>query len=159
TELDGGTLTVKPDLPPVVQKFTGREELKAVTPYEKIQMECALTDDVGIARAELEYRINNGDPIREPVKLTGTGRLEASSQTLFALDGKVKEGDTFTYRLRVEDNFPKALNGPHVIYAPEDRWLNLKVAKQTTPLREQEIADQRDALDRRIEAIRQALLK
>lgn len=159
TERDGGMLTVKADLPPAVLRFTGREELKAVTPREKVALECGLADDVGVARADLEYRINDDEPVRLPFNLTGTGRLEASGQLLFELAGKVKEGDKVAYRLRVEDNLPAALQGPHVVYAPADRWLTLMVAKQTSPLREQEIALQRDALDRRLDAIKQALLQ
>jgi hypothetical protein len=159
TQLEGGTLTVKSDQPPAVTKFRGGEELKAVTPYDKIALECNLVDDVGVARADVEYRINDGKPAREPFPLTGAGRLEASGQLLFALDGKVKEGDTISYRLRVEDNLPKELKGPHVVYAPAEQWLSLKVDRQPGPLREQEIASQRDAVDRRIEAIRQALLQ
>ncbi|MFX8339335.1 hypothetical protein ABTL37_19115, partial [Acinetobacter baumannii] len=37
-QLDGGTLTVKPDQPPTVMKFTGRDELKAITPYDKLAL-------------------------------------------------------------------------------------------------------------------------
>jgi hypothetical protein len=161
TKLEGGTLTVKPDEPPTVIKFTGREDLKAVTPYDKIPLECDLADDVGVAKAEVEYRVNEGKPALEPFPLTGAGRLEASGQLAFALDGKtiVKDGDTLSYRLRVEDNFPKEVGGPHVVYFPPDRWLTLKVARQPGPVREQEIAAQRDALDRRIEAIKQAILQ
>jgi hypothetical protein len=161
TRLDGGTLTVKPDEPPAVIKFTGREELKAVTPYDKIPLECDLSDDVGVAKAEVEYRINDGKPALAPFPLTGAGRLEASGQLAFAPDAKafVKDGDTLSYRLRVEDNLPKELGGPHVVYAPPDRWLTLKVARQPGPVREQEIAAQRDALDRRIEAIKQSILQ
>src|SRR5262249_2018018 len=47
--------------------------------------------------------------------------------------------------------------GPHVVYAPADKWLSLKVSQQPGPEREKEIAAQRDAIDRRIEAIRQDL--
>jgi hypothetical protein len=157
TQLEGGTLTVKPDLPPSVMKFTGREELKAVTPYDKIALECNMVDDVCVARAEIEYRVNDGPPARELVPLQGTGRLEASGELLFALDNKVKDGDTISYRLRVEDNLPADLKGPHVVYAPADHWLSLQVSRQPGPVREQEIAAQRAAIDRRIETIRQDL--
>jgi hypothetical protein len=159
TQLDGGTLTVKPDLPPSVITFTGRDDLKAVTPYDKIPLECKLADDVGVARAAIEYRVNDGNPVREAIPLKGAGRLEASGELLFALDGKARDGDTITYRLRVADNLPAELKGPHVVYAPADHWLSLKVAREPGPVREQEIAAQRDAIDRRIEAIRRDLLR
>ncbi len=157
TELDGGALTVSPDQPPSVVRFAGREELKAVTPYDSLPLECELADDVGVAKAELQYRVNDGPVAREPVPLTGAGRLAASGQLPFALEGKVKDGDTFLYRLRVEDNLPPELRGPHVVYAPADRWLSLKVANQTGPARAREIAERRDALARRVDEIRQAL--
>jgi hypothetical protein len=159
TALEGGTLTVKPDMPPEVTKFNGREDLKAITPYERLSLDCNLADDVGVARADLEYRVNDGKPALEPFVLSGAGRLEAKGELLFALEGKVKEGDTISYRLRVEDNYPKEFKGPHVAYAPADRWLTLKIARQTGPAREQDIAANRDAIDRRIEDIRQALMQ
>jgi hypothetical protein len=159
TELDGGTLTVKPDLPPTVVRFTGREELKAVTPYEKVGLECQLADDVGVARAAIEYRVNDGPTAREPVTLNGAGRLEASGSYAFTPGLKAKEGDTVRYRLRVEDNLPAELNGPHVVYAPADRWLNLKVVRKAGPVREEEIGVQRETVDRRLEELRQALLR
>jgi hypothetical protein len=159
TQLNGGTITVRPDQPPTVVKFAGREELKAVTPYDKLTLDCALADDIGVARADLEYRVNSAVPAREPFVLRGAGRPEATGQLWFALEGKVKDGDTLSYRLRVEDNLPNDFGGPHVVYAPADSWLSLKVTRQPGPVREEEIASQRDAVDRTIESIRQALLQ
>lgn len=159
TELDGGTLTVKEDEPPQFLKFTGREDLKAVLPYERLPLEVLLADDVGVAGAEVEYRINDGPVQREAVALEGRNTREARGRHLFALGGKVKEGDEVYYRLRAWDNLPEPLGGPHVVHHPADRWLTLKIASGAQPLREQEILAKRDDVDRRLEEIRANLMK
>jgi hypothetical protein len=159
TELDAGTLTIKPDLPPAFLKFSGPEELKAVLPYERLPLEIHLADDVGVARAEIEFQVNNGPVQREAIALNGAGTREAHGRQEFALAGKVKEGDEVRYRIRAEDNLPGEFGGPHVIFHPAERWLTLKVARQAEPLRQQEILAQRDDVNRRLAAIKADLLK
>src|SRR5205823_13450412 len=93
TERDGGTLTVKPDQPPAVLKFSGKEELQAVLAYDRLPLELTAADDIGVASADLEYRINDGKTVREPIALEGKDTREAIGRHVFALAGKVKEGD------------------------------------------------------------------
>jgi hypothetical protein len=159
TELDGGTLTVKEDEPPQFLKFSGREDLMAVLPYERLPLEVLLADDVDVAGAEVEYRINDGPVQNEAMALEGQNTREARGRHVFALGGKVKEGDEVRYHLRAWDNLPEPLGGPHVVYHPADRWLTLKIASGAQPLREQEILARRDDVDRRLEEIRANLMK
>src|SRR5207248_5106177 len=122
TDVAGGELTVRIDQPPTVLKFanaTGRnsasENPKAVSPYESIPLDMLLADDVGVASADLEYRVNDGTVQREEIKLDGRGTIQAKAQHLLQLAGKVKEGDHINYRLRVIDNreVPEAGLKPH----------------------------------------------
>jgi hypothetical protein len=159
TELDAKTLTVRPDQPPQVVKFAGREEMKAVLPYDRLPIEITAGDDIGVARADLEYAINDGEVKTEAMALTGANRQEATAKHVFQLTGKMREGDVVRYRIRIQDNLPQEFGGPHTIYHPSDRWLTLKIANKAAPLREQEIIAQRDDIARRLQAIKADLLK
>jgi hypothetical protein len=159
TELDAKTLTVRPDQPPQVVKFAGQEELKVVLPYDHVPVEITAGDDIGVARADLEYAVNDGEVKTEAMALAGANRQEATAKHAFHLAGKVREGDAVRYRVRIQDNLPPEFGGPHTIYYPADRWLTLKVASKATPLREQEILAQRDEITRRLDAIKAALLR
>src|SRR5262249_23076483 len=109
--------------------------------------------------AEVEYRVNDGPVQGEPIALEGQGARDAKGRHVFALSGKVKEGDEVHYRLRVWDNLPAQYGGPHVVHPPAARCLTLKAARQAERLKEQEILAQRDDVNRRLEAIRADLLK
>ncbi|MGH7171864.1 MAG: hypothetical protein ACRELG_16435, partial [Gemmataceae bacterium] len=162
TELPGGTIHVQFDQPPSVPRFAGKEELSSVLPYERIPLEIEAADDIAVAGVELEYRINDGKAVRLPLDLegaSGTGVSPVIARHVFELAGKVKEEDRFSYRFRVRDNLPKEFQGPHVIVYPADRWLTLKIARRGTPIKEQEILAQRDEINRRLEAIREALIQ
>jgi hypothetical protein len=159
TELDARMLTVRPDQPPQVVKFTGQEEMKAVLPYDRLPIEITAGDDIGVARADLEYAVNDGEVKTEAMALAGANRQEATAKHVFHLAGKVREGDAVRYRVRIQDNLPPEFGGPHTIYHPADRWLTLKIANKATPLREQEIVAQRDDITRRLQAIKAELLK
>lgn len=159
TELDGGALTVTPDRPPAFLKAPGKPALQAVLPYDRLPLEMTVADDIGVARADLEYRVNGGKPALEPIQLAGVNTREAVGKHLFQLGGKVKEGDEVHYRLRCQDNLPSQFGGPHTVYHPADRWLSLKVVKQAKPIKEQEILAQRDNVKRRLESIKADLLK
>jgi hypothetical protein len=162
TELDPRALAVQVDQPPVFTKVALTEELKAVLPYDRVPIEFTAADDVGVAEARVEYRVNGGPAQTESVVLKGAGKQEASARHLFELAGKVKEGDEVRYRLKVLDNrsLPEQKLGPQAVTYPEkDRWLVLKVARQAEPVRQQEIVAQRDEINKRLDAVREALLR
>ena len=154
-----GQSRVRPDQPPSVLKFHGKEDLRAVLPYERIPLEIETTDDIAVAGVELEYRVNDEEPVRQPLALEGGDTPSAVARHLWELAGKVKEGDRVSYRFRVRDNLPKEYKGPHVIVYPADRWLTLQVVRRGDPLKQQEILAQRDEINRKLEAIKTALLK
>ena len=81
TELPGGTIHVQLDQPPSVPRFVGREELHSVLPYERIPLEIEAADDIAVAGCELEYRINEGKAVRQPLELPG-GRAPAPRRSL-----------------------------------------------------------------------------
>ena len=180
-------VTVKPDLPPEVKKFAGRDdralatlgagaagvlgaslgqgpllaasdllrgrsdEIKEVLPYDHVPLEFTATDDVAVALAEVEYRVNRGDPARDPIAATGYKNRVASVKDAFSLGGKVKPGDVVEYRIRVTDNLPPEFGGPHVVYYPADHSLVLHVAS------DKEILALRDDINARLEKIKEDL--
>jgi hypothetical protein len=161
TELEPRSVAARPDQPPAFTKVTGSDELKTVLPYDRIPLEIGVADDIGVSAAAVEYRIGAGPIVTEPIELQGAGTREAAGRHLLQFDGRVKEGDEIHYRLRVADNrrVPDADLEPQTVYHPADRWRMLKIARQATPLAQQEIAAQRDEIDKRLEAIKADLLK
>src|SRR5262249_15428997 len=159
TELTGGDVSVWIDEPPAVSRFTNpagglqaSDAPKHVLPYESVPISIALIDDLGVASAEIEYRVNDGSVQREEIALLGRGNVLATARHVFQLGGKVKEGDEVHYRLRITDNrdVPEAGLKPHVVYYPAERWLGLRVVGQTVPLAQQEIQAQREDIDKRL---------
>lgn len=159
TELPGGIIRITPDRPPSVRRFSGPKKTRGLLPYERLPLEIEADDDIGVAGIELEYRVNDGEPVRQPLKLQGDNTPSAVAHHVLELAGKVHEDDRFSYRFRVSDNLPKEHQGPHVIIYPADRWLTLQIARRGDSLPEQEILTQRDEIDRRLQAIREALLQ
>jgi hypothetical protein len=152
---------VKPAPKPSHER-TPREDTKTVVPSESLRVDIGLRDDIGVERAEIEYRVNEGTLQRETIRLQTAGSPEANGQFLFQLAGKrLREGDTLRYRMRATDNrnVPEAGLGPNVMYYPPDeRWLALEIDAKAQPLRQQEISGQRDDIDRRLEEIKAGLL-
>jgi hypothetical protein len=188
TEIADRTLTVQVDQPPAFLNITnkerpktewrvqtdatgtifrperepGREDLKAVLPYDTVPIEVDLADDIGVDRAELEYRINDGKPVTEAIPIEGAGTRQAKGKYAFRLGEKsLKEGDILQYRLKATDNrrVPEAGLEPQVVYYPFDRWLTLKIARQAESLKQQEILAQRDQVNKRLDEIEQDLRK
>jgi hypothetical protein len=158
TVLPGGAVRVRPDQPPAVVKFTGKEDMRAVLPYERVPFEIEATDDIAVASVELDYRINDGEPVHVPLASRGS-KTSAIVRHVLELAGKVREDDRFHYRFRVRDNLPKEYDGPHVVLYPADRWLTLQIARQAEPLQQQEILARREEIHRKLEAIQESLLQ
>src|SRR5262249_27558343 len=143
-------------------KVSGSDELKTLHPYDGVAIELSLSDDVGIGSAEVEYQINKASAKREPIPLEAPGAQKTNGSLLFQLAGKVKDGDEVRYRIRVADNrsVPEAKLGPNVVYYPADnRWRTLKVTKQAESAQERDILAQRDDVNRKIDAIKQQIVK
>ncbi len=158
TARDGGTITVKEDLPPAMIKFFGKETLLGVRSFDRVPLEARLSDDIGVASADLVYRINDETKTHEErFALDGANTRDAIAKHQFLLSGKVKEGDEVHYRIRYRDNLPEKFGGPHTLLYPADRWLRLKIVKDGGSVREQEILSRRDEIAKKLEAIRDDL--
>jgi hypothetical protein len=160
TEFDARPLTVQVDQPPTFTKISLGEELKAVLPYDRLPIEMTLNDDIGVAEALIEFRVNEEAVQVEPIQLEGRNTQEATAKHFFTLGGKVKPGDEVHYRLKAVDNrsLPEKNLKPNETYYPaRDRWLTIKVAKQAESVKEQEITAQRDEIQKRLEAIKTKL--
>ncbi len=123
---------VKPDAAPEFKQVAKGgivAPLRAVLPYDKVPLEFGVADDVAVAKADVEYRVNRGAPALAPVAMTGLKTPKADAKTTFSLaDVKARPGDVIEYRVRVTDNLPPEFGGPHVVYYPADRALTLRVA-------------------------------
>jgi hypothetical protein len=159
TELLGGSIHVQLDQPPSVRRFSGKEYMRSLLPYERIPFEIEAADDIGVSAIELEYRVNDGEAVRQPLEFEGGNTPSALSRHVLGLAGKVREDDRFCYRFYIRDNLPKEYKGPHVVVYPPDRWLTVRIARRGDPLQEQEILTQRDEINRRLQAIRESLLR
>ncbi|MFL5241446.1 MAG: hypothetical protein ACJ8FY_05005 [Gemmataceae bacterium] len=161
TDLPLHRIETKMDLPPVFDKVSGNNELKMVRAYEPIPVEMTLLDDVGVDAAFVEFTVNGGPAQSEAIVLQGKGTREAAGRHLLSLVNKVQEGDEVRYRLKAVDNrrVPEVNLEPNVAYYPEKSWRILKVARQADPLFQQEIEAQRDAIAKKLEAIKENLKK
>jgi hypothetical protein len=161
TELPLHRVDVKIDQPPVFDKVSGTNEIKMVRSYEPIPIEFSLLDDVGVDAAFVEFSINKGAPIVEPITLQGKGTLEAKGRHTLSLASIVQEGDEVTYRLKAIDNrrIPEIKLEPNVAYFPEKGFRTLKIARQADPLFQQEIEAQRDTINNKLDEIKQNLMK
>jgi hypothetical protein len=167
TDLEPHKLAIKIDQPPRFAHVHGAEEGKEVNPYDQLSLDVALTDDVSVESLGVEYRVNKGPSAFEPITLKGKGNQQAAGQHRFLLAGKVKDGDELSYRLKATDNrrVPEVALEPNVAYYPPEaepgkpRWRTLKVAQQAPLLGQQETLARRDDINRRLEAIKEDLLK
>jgi hypothetical protein len=166
TELEPRKLSVRIDLPPKFLRVSGAEEAKEVNPYDRIALDLTLADDVGVDQAQVEYRVNQGPPALEEIPLDGRGTQKATARHRFALAGKVKDGDEFAYRLKATDNrrIPELGLEPNVAYFPPEtngkaRWRTFKVTPKAPPIAQQDILAKRDDINRRLDAIKEDLLK
>jgi hypothetical protein len=162
TEIDPRTLTVQVDQPPALSRVVVPEDVKFVLPYDRVPLEITAADDVGVAEAAVEYKVGDAPAAEEKIALEGAGTQEANARHLFDLSGKGKTGDVIRYRLRVADNrsVPEHELTPQVVYYPEkDRWLTLRIANQAEPVKQQEILAQRNAIDKKLDAIADDLKK
>ncbi|HVS34911.1 MAG TPA: hypothetical protein VMS17_04975 [Gemmataceae bacterium] len=126
-------------------------ERKEVLPFDRFPVDFTARDDVAVAQAAVEYRVNHAaDWVAEPIASNGYNSPQASGQALFSLAGKVKPGDVLEYRLRVTDNLPKEFGGPHVVYYPTEP-LVLHVPSAL------EIAVWHDDISSRLEKIKEEL--
>jgi hypothetical protein len=147
----GASLGQGPLLAASARLYERSDERKEVLPYDRVPLAFFATDDVAVAAAELEYRINGADPVRAPIAATGFQTKEASLKDAFDLAGKVNPGDRIEYRIRVADNLPPEFGGPHVVYYPSDHALVLHVAT------DKEIIALRDDVNSRLEKIKNDL--
>lgn len=155
TELGPWQVAVQADQPPVFLRVSGGDEAKTVLPHERIPLEVSLVDDVGVERAEIEYRVNGSDSLFEAIDLDGRGTREARGRYLFRLAGKVRDGDEVQYRIRAADNrrLEQPRLEPHVVYYPAAAWYTLKITRQAEPLRQRENLAERDAVTKRLNAL------
>jgi hypothetical protein len=157
TELPPQSLNVLLDHQPAFVKVSGTtEQLRSVNAVETVPLDLTLADDYGLDKAEIEYRVNEGKVQVEAMSLEGLGTPQAFGAYPLKLTGKVKEGDTFQFRLKIADNrnVPEAKLAPQVVYHPADnRWFTLKIARAAEPLKQQEILAQRDDIRKRLEAL------
>jgi hypothetical protein len=147
------SLTAVPDRPPEFRSVSGLPANGAIRPTETMMLDLALSDDVAVAGLMLEFRVNDGQALREAISLPGLGSATAAGRAEVKLAGKVKDGDKLAVRLVATDNrsVPEAKLGPNVTtFPPGDRWSEFRVSGDAGSLRQQEIVSRRDDIEKRL---------
>ncbi|MBY0230966.1 MAG: hypothetical protein K2W96_16900, partial [Gemmataceae bacterium] len=153
TELEGGKLSLRRDLPPALLKVQGALDARKVRPYDRLSIEARVADDIALADACLQWKLNTSDKVdEEPIRLDGSKR-EAVARHVLQLASKAKPGDVVSYRLRFRDNLPARLGGPNVLHHPEKGWHTLDIVDAAKSPREEEINAKRDALAGKIDEL------
>ncbi|HUR53611.1 MAG TPA: hypothetical protein VMZ71_05750, partial [Gemmataceae bacterium] len=141
---------VTPDAAPRFEQVSGvTTGPRTVRPGEHVPITLTATDDLAVAKAEIEYAVgaSNANTVRIPMPLAGLGTPRAQGRFVFDLAGKGSEGEVIRFRVRVADNrhldAPK-LDPQEAVYPPTG-WAELKLSASAPPLEHQEIVGQRDA--------------
>ncbi len=154
-------LNVHKDEPPKLPRISGiGEKARQVRPTEKLVVECAATDDVAIAKATLEWRIDNGSVQSLPLVANGLPAAQIEGRAVLSLMDKVKVGQKLSCRLAVTDNrnVPEANLGPQTTYYPaQDQWSEFEVNASAAPLAEQDITNRKAEIEAKLKEIRTEL--
>ncbi len=115
---------VLPDAPPEVEIIEPTGDQKA-TLRKRLTIGYTAQDDYGLAKVFVVYSINNGREVRYPLALPPTAPSATQpARALFPQGDQritwvlresipdLKEGDSITYAVEVEDNYPGS-EGPH----------------------------------------------
>src|SRR5262249_12360556 len=156
-----GVLTVLPDQPPALIRYLGaepRDRTKKDRPlvvraFDRLPIEAVLADDVDVAGADLVYSVNGRGEASEQLALDRSDQEAGGGKLTWLLAGKVTEGDKVRYRIRYRDNRPPQYGGAQVRHYPEDGWMELVVQKQGKSYREEQIAQERDTLAKKLDEI------
>jgi hypothetical protein len=147
-----------PDAAPRFEKVVGMPgEMREVSPDMTLTFELAVTDDVAVGPLVVDFAAADSPPDRfqsEPLALP-QGEKRAEGTAKFALAGKVKLGDAVRIRLRARDgrSIPALGLSPNETTFPDKGWAELKVVANARPLREQDIAGQKDKVRQQLDAI------
>ncbi len=154
-------LRVALDTPPKFEKVTGfTAQPRSVRPGERLPIECKVVDDYGITKVDLEVQVNDKPAQVIPLPLKGIGTLAANGGYSLDLSSLAKEGDRVEYRLAATDNRVDSEAGltPQTTYYPDaGRWVELRLSRDASPLKEQEILAQKKDIDERLREILKSL--
>jgi membrane-associated phospholipid phosphatase/uncharacterized phage infection (PIP) family protein YhgE len=154
-------LRVVVDSPPKFLRVVGvTDRPRDIRPDEHLLVEATVSDDIGINRVVLEWRINDG-PV-ESIPFTGKGipgtHLDAKWLHLFR--NRVKHGDILYCRLVTTDNrnVPGASLSPQIVYFPSQNiWSEFHINSSAEPLAEQDILRRQREIEISLKGIRDEL--
>ena len=151
------------DMPPRFERIAGlTAQPRAARPDETTLIDCLVSDDFGVSRVEMEYRVNEGPVQVVELPLARPGATSVQVSHPLDLAALAKEGDRIEFRLTAYDNrsVPAAGLRPQRTSFPSDgSWTELRVDSSAAPLKEQEIAAQKKEIEERLKAIVEALTK
>jgi hypothetical protein len=153
-----------PDAPPqFARPPASLDGVREVTPDAVLPFDLAITDDVAVGKAFVDFAPRDNPPDRfdsEPLKLP-TGDKLSEGKVSFSLAGRAKAGDTVRVRIRVQDtrSLPELGLTPNERTFPESGWAVLKVVETARPLAEQDVLAQKEkAADKLAEAAKKVRL-
>ena len=143
-------LRVLKDQAPVIE-MAGPKDARVVPPDQEVPVAARVSDDVQVARTELEVRVDDGPWKKLPADATGLGTAEARVDARLKLEQlDAKPGQIVTLRLAAIDNRPKP--GPNVTRSKPQI---IKLRTGADSLEKQQAQAQRVQLKRDLAALKE----
>ncbi len=156
-------IRVIPDTPPRFERIRGvSSRTISIRPGQTLPIEVAAVDDIAIGNAVIEYSIGGNEAQSATLSFSHTGPSAPRfvGRMDFDLPGKLREGETVKYRIRVSDTrwLSDPELKPHEIVYPKVGWASVRVSPLAPPIELQEIEGQRDAVGRGLDSTLQELM-
>lgn len=136
------------DSMPEFERISGLSvQPRVARPGDRLVFAFAAVDDLGIAEAELEIE-SGGTTKRVRILSVVAGSQRAEGTASFEIPADANDGEAFRFRLRVRDTRRVAaasLDAQEALFPPAG-WFEVKVSRSASPLFQQHVLGQRDAL-------------
>lgn len=144
------------DIPPRFERVRGvSHKTLFVRPGQSLTIDFIAWDDIAVGDAAIEYTIGADDsrPATLLFTLNGAGPQLVRGYLDFDLPGKLREGVTLKYRLRIADNrrISEPDLKPQEIVYPRTGWATVSVNPTALPIEQQEIAGQSEEINEGLE--------
>jgi hypothetical protein len=156
TTFPSQTIRITVDAPPKFERVDGvLTETRFLAPGAKLPIDVTVSDDISVAKLEVEYRVNQGPIQKMPLQPKGLGTNRVNDAIELDVASKAKEGEIFEYRLVATDNrnIPEAKLTPQQAYYPSEKWSEIRFSKNAPPLKEQDILAKKKEVDERLQRI------
>lgn len=156
-------LRVSIDAPPKFERIAGLTvQSRVARADEKAPVDCLISDDFGVSRVELAWRVNEGPVQTIELPLPKPNATAVQVGHLLDMASLAKDGDRLEFRVTAYDNryVPEAgLQPQTTTFPPDGRWSEIRLSGTADSLKEQEIAAQKKDIEGRLKEIIAVLTK